>query len=144
MCGKQKERLAAVSPIGVLITRPAITSLVVVSLAYESHIESRIASRGSRTPGGCQASENIAAARGNASAKLRCVSVTHAYNIVRQGNASFGKLFLVLLETFEHVVSLHWHTAALFYKCFAASYRDCSAFFRIVLRLSNIEVDGRN
>ena len=113
-------------------------------LAQESRIESRIASRGNRSPGGCQASENIAAARGNTSAKLRCVSITHAYNIVRQYNASFGKFFLVLLETFEHVVCLHWHTAAQLYKFFAASYRGCSAFFRIVLRLSNIEVDGRN
>jgi hypothetical protein len=114
------------------------------SLAHESRIESRIASRGDRTLSGCQASEYIAAARDNASAKLRCVSVTRAYNIIRQCNASFGKFFLVLLETFEHIVCLHWHTAALFYKFFAASYRDCSAFFWTVLRLNDIEMDARN
>jgi hypothetical protein len=46
------------------------------------------------------------------------------------------------LDTFEHVVGAHWHTAALFCKFFAASYRGCSVF--IGLRLSDIEVGNRN
>ncbi|MFZ1198045.1 MAG: hypothetical protein WBW11_19015 [Pseudolabrys sp.] len=49
---------------------------------------------------------------------------------------------MVLLDTFEHVVGAHWHTAALFCKFFAASYRGCSVF--IGLRLSDIEVGNRN
>jgi hypothetical protein len=102
-------------------TRGSSLFILLLSLAQESRIESRIASRGHRTPGGCQASENIAAARGNISATLRCVSITHACNSVRQRNASFGKFFLVLLKTFEHVVCAHWHTAALFFKFLAAS-----------------------
>src|SRR5262249_46554365 len=91
------------------------------SLAQESRIESRIASRGNQTLGGCQASENIALARDDGLAMLRCVSITPAHNIVRQCNASCGKFFLALLEALEHVVCPHWHTAALFYKFFAAS-----------------------
>jgi hypothetical protein len=114
-------------------------------LARENRIESRIASRGNRTPGGCQAPENIAATRDNLLATLHCVSFTHAHNMVRQCSASFGQFCLVLLETFEHVVSVHWHTVALICKFFAASYRDCrSILFRTVFRLSNIEMDARN
>jgi hypothetical protein len=72
-------------------------------------------------------------------AMLRRVSVTPAHNIVRQCSASRGEFVLALLETFEHVVCLHCHSAALFYKFFAASSRNGS-----VLRLSNIEMGGRN
>ena len=109
------------------------------SLAHVSRIESRIASRGNRTLSGCEASENIAAARDHACAKLRCVSITHAYNIVRQCNASFWKFSLVLLETFEHVVCAHWHIGAQVYEFFAAWCRRCSAFC-----FSNIDMGGRN
>ena len=117
----------------------AICSNSRFSLAQESRIESRIASGGNQTPGGCQASENIALTRDNALTMLRCVSVTPAHNIVRQCSASCREFFLALLETFEHVVCSHWHSAALVYKLFAASSRDCS-----VLRMSNIEMGGRN
>jgi hypothetical protein len=53
----------------------------------------------------------------------------------------FGKFFLVLLETFEHVVCARGHTVALFCKFFAAGGGHCS--FRIVLRLSHIKVGGK-
>jgi hypothetical protein len=67
-----------------------------------------------RTPGGCQASKNIALTRDDARATLRCVSFTTVHNMVRQRSASFGKLLLVLLEAFEHVVSRHYYTCAVF------------------------------
>jgi hypothetical protein len=109
------------------------------SLAQKSRIECRIASRGNQTPGGCQASENIALTRDDRLAVLRRISVTSAPNIVRQCSASCGKFFLALLQTFEHVVCLHWHSTALFDEFSAASSRSC-----LVLRLSNIEMGGRN
>ena len=113
--------------------------------ARENRIESRIASRGNRTPGGCQAPQNITATRDNLLATLYCVSFTAAHNMVRQCSASLGQFCLILLHTFEHVVSVHWHTVALICKFVAASYRDCrSTLFRTVLRLSNIEMDARN
>ena len=108
-------------------------------LPQEGGIESCIAARGNQTPGGCQASENIALARDDGLAMLRRVPFTSAHNIVRQCSASWGEFFLAFLETFEHVVCLHGHSAALIYEFFAASSRGCSA-----LRLSNIEMDGRN
>jgi hypothetical protein len=114
-------------------------------LALENCIQSRIASRGNRTSGGCQAPENIAATRDNLLATLYCVSFTAAHNMVRQCSASLGQFCLILLDTCEHVVSEHWHTVALVCKFFATSYRDCSSvFFRSVLRLSNTEMDRRN
>jgi hypothetical protein len=115
------------------------------SLARENRIESRIASRGNRTPGGCQAPENIAATRDDLLATLHCVSFTPAHNMVRQCSAAFGQFCLILLETLEHVVSVHWHTVALTCKLVATSYRDCgSILFRTVFRLSNVEMGARN
>jgi hypothetical protein len=90
------------------------------SLAKKSCIESRIASPGNRTLGGCQTSENIALARNDVLAKLRCIPITHAHNIVGPCNASWRKFFVVLFQTFEHVVCKHWHTGALFLKLLAA------------------------
>jgi hypothetical protein len=117
----------------------AICSNSRCSLAQESRIESRIASRGNQTPSLCQASENIALTRDDGLAMLICVSVTAAHNNLRHCSASCGEFVLALLETFEHVVCQHWHCAALFYKFFAARSRNCS-----LLRLSNIEMGGRN
>jgi hypothetical protein len=51
---------------------------------------------------------------------LRCVSVTPTHNIVRQNDASSVKIFLVLLETLEHIVRLYRHTAALLFELLAA------------------------
>ncbi|MGC1958894.1 MAG: hypothetical protein WA683_14795, partial [Pseudolabrys sp.] len=48
------------------------------------------------------------------------------------------------MKALEHVVCLHWHTAALFFKFFATSQRDCSVSFWATLRLSHIEGGGRN
>jgi hypothetical protein len=109
------------------------------SLAQKSRIESRIASRGNHTLGGCQASEDIALTRDDGLTMLRRVSLTPAHNIVRQCNASCGKFFLVLFEALEHVVCEHWYPGALLFEFFTASSRDCS-----VLRLSNIDMGGRN
>jgi hypothetical protein len=66
------------------------------SLAQKSCIESRIASPGNRTLGGGQASENIALTRDDVLAKLHCISITAAHNVVGPCNASRGKFFLVL------------------------------------------------
>ncbi|HZM23792.1 MAG TPA: hypothetical protein VFC02_18725, partial [Anaerolineales bacterium] len=109
------------------------------SLAQKSRIERRIASPGNRTLGGCQASENIALARDDVLAKLRCISITAAHNIVGPCNASSGKFFLVLLQALEHVVCEHWYSGALLFEFFTASSCGCS-----VLRLSNIDMGGRN
>ena len=87
-------------------------------------------------PRGCQASKNIALTRDDALATLRCVSITTAHNVVRQCSASFGKLVLVPVEAFEHVVSRHWHTGAVLLKFLAAS--------STLLCLSNVEMGGRN
>jgi enolase len=84
--------------------RPTVEADFCFSLAQKSRIESRIASPGNRTLGGCQASENIALAGDEVLAKLRCIPITAAHNIVGPRNASWGKFFLVLLQTFEHVV----------------------------------------
>jgi hypothetical protein len=92
---EQEDRLATISP------------ELSFSLAQISRIQSRIASRGNRTPSGSQASESVALTEGNALAKLRCVSITTAHNIVRYCSAFFGKFVLVLFEAFERVVSKH-------------------------------------
>ena len=115
---------------------PFICSNSCFSLAQKSRIESRIASPGNRTLRGGEASENIALTRDDVLAKLRRISLTVAHNIVGPCNASWGKLFLALLQALEHVVCLHWHPAALFFKFLAARYRG-SGFSRIVLRLSS-------
>jgi len=86
----------------------------------ESGIERRIASPGDGTLGGCQASENIALTRDDVLATLRCISFTHAHNIVGPCNASCGKFFLVLLQALEHVVRLDGHAIALFFKFLTA------------------------
>jgi len=83
------------------------------SLAQESRIESRIASRGNHPAGGCQTSKNIAVTRDDLVAKLRCISITTTHNMVRQCSAPCGKS-LALLEALEHVVCVNRHTAALF------------------------------
>src|SRR4029453_2869331 len=106
------------------------------SLAQKSRIESRIASPGNRTLRGGQASENIALTRDDVLAKLRCISFTVAHNIIGPSNASWGQLFLALLQALEHVVCLHWPAATLFFKFLAARHRS-SRFSQIVLRLSN-------
>jgi hypothetical protein len=93
-----------------------------------------------KTPGGCQASENTASTRDVARAELRCVSLAPTHNIVRRCSAFFGKFVLVPFEAFEHIVSKHWYTGALFLQLFAASYRSCPA----LLCLSNVEMGGRN
>src|SRR5215510_9502664 len=89
-------------------------------LAQKNRIESRIASPRNRTPGCCQASENIALARDDVLAKLRCVSITASHNIVGPCYASSGKFFLILFQALEHVVCLNWHTGALPLKFLAA------------------------
>jgi hypothetical protein len=111
-------------------------------LAYKSGIEGRIASRGNRTSGGCQASNNVTLTEGHALAKLRCVSIAPAHYIVRQCSAFFGgKSVLVLCEAFEWVVSKDKYTGAKFLRhLFAASYVRSPAF----LCLSNVEMGGRN
>ena len=106
------------------------------SLTQKSRIESRIASTGNRTLGSGQASENIALTRDDVLAKLRCIPITAAHNIVGPCNASCGKFFLVLLQALEHVVCLNRHTATLSFKFLAARYRS-SSVSRIVLRLSS-------
>ena len=106
-------------------------------LAQESRIESSIASRGHCPLGGCQASKNVALTSDDALAKLCCVSLTAAHNMVRQSTASCGNLGPS--EALKHVVCLHFHPGALLFKFVAASYTCTSAF-----RLSNIEVNGRN
>jgi len=101
------------------------------SLAEISRVESGIALRGNSPLGGCQTSKNVTLTREDPFAKLRCVSITQAHNVVRQCSASCGKLSL--LKALKHVVCGRWHAAALLLKFFAASYRNCSAF-----RLSSI------
>jgi hypothetical protein len=108
------------------------------SLAQESGIESRIASRGNRAAGGCQASKNVAPTRDDALAKLRSVSITATNNMVRQGSASCGNSGP--LEALEHVVCLHFHPAAVLFKFFPASSRTSSSAFS----LSDIVMNGRN
>jgi len=108
------------------------------SLAEVSRIESRVALRRHRPLGSCQTSKNVSLTRDDALAKLRCVSIAPAHNVVRQCSTSSGKF--CFLEACEHVVCLHWHTAALFLKFFAAGCCDCSSAFC----LSNIVVNGRN
>ena len=115
---------------------PFICSNSCFSLAQKSRIESRIASPGNRTLRGGEASENIALTRDDVLAKLRRISITAAHNIVGPCNASWGKFFLALLQALEHVVCLHWHPAALFFKFLASRYRS-SGFSWIVLRLSS-------
>jgi hypothetical protein len=61
-----------------------------------SGIQSRIASRGNHTPGGYQASENIALTHNDAFAMSFRVSFAPAHNLFRQCNASCGKIFAVL------------------------------------------------
>jgi len=139
ICGKQKDRLAAVSlvsirwlrekqPLSLLAAAAQNRQSVLahhsrISLAQESRIESRIALRGNDTRGGSQASENVALTRCDGLAMLQCVSLTTVHNMVGQPNASFGKLSLALLETLAHVVREHWHTAALFFKFSTTSQR---------------------
>jgi hypothetical protein len=111
---------------------------VTVSLAQESRIESRIASRGNCPLGGCQTSKNVAPTRDDALAKLCCVSITATHNMVSQCSASCGNLSC--LEALEHVVCFHFHSAALFFKFFAARYRSYISAFR----LGNIVVNSRD
>jgi hypothetical protein len=102
-----------------LATRGALRALIdaaCYSLAQESRIESRIASRGNCPLGGCQTSKNVALTRDDALAKLRRVSITAAHNMVRQCSASCGNLGP--LEALQHVVCLHFHPAALLFKFF--------------------------
>ena len=75
------------------------------SLAQESRIESSIASPGNRTFSGCQAFKNVTLTRYDVLAKLCCISITHAHDIIGPRNASWRKSFVVLFQTFEHVVS---------------------------------------
>ena len=74
-------------------------------------------------PGGRQASENIALTRDDVLAELRSISVTSAHNVVGPNNASWRKVFMVLSQTFEHVVCLHRHTGALPLQFFTARRR---------------------
>jgi hypothetical protein len=90
------------------------------SLAQKSGIESCIASPGDGALSGCQASEDIALTRDDVLTTLRCISFTHAHNIIGPCNASCGKFFLVLLQAFQHVVRLDGHAAALFFKFLTA------------------------
>jgi hypothetical protein len=95
-------------------------------LAEISRVEGGIALPGNSPLGGCQTSKNVALARKDPFAKLRCVSITHAHNVMRQCGTSCGNLSL--FKALKHVVCGHWHAAALLLKFFAASYRNCSAF----------------
>jgi hypothetical protein len=75
----------------------------------------------------------------------RCTASLSQLRTIWFANAAhpLDSFCLILLDTFEHVVSVHWHTVALVCKFFATSYRDCSSvFFRSVLRLSNTEMDS--
>jgi len=110
-----------------------------MSLPQVCGIESRITSRGNQTPSGCQASEDVALTGDDCLTMLRRISLTPAHNIMGRCNASSGKFFSILFETFEHVVCSHWHTAALVYKLLAARSPRRSA-----LCLSNVEVGGRD
>jgi hypothetical protein len=56
-------------------------------------------------------------------AELRGISVTSAHNVVGPGSASWRKVLMVLSQTFEHVVCLHWHTGALPLQFFTARRR---------------------
>ena len=115
-----------------------ITSSRFCLLAQESRIESRIASRGNHASGACQTSKNVTLSSNDAFATLHCVSLTHAHNMVRQCCTSCGNLSR--LKALEHVVCLHRHTAALFFKLLPASYRCCMS----ASSLRNIVVGGRN
>src|SRR5215468_5719376 len=94
-------------------------TLNVSSLPEEKRVECRIASPGNQTPGGCQTSKNVALTRNDSLAMLSCVSVARTHNMVRQGDASSVKLFLVLLEALKHIVCLYRHTGALLLKLLA-------------------------
>jgi hypothetical protein len=107
-----------------------------MSLSQEGRTEGRIASPGNRAPGRRQTSKNVPATRDDALAKLRCVSITATHNMVSQCSASSGNV--ARLKALEHVVCLHFHSAAMFFKFFATRY-PTSAF-----RLSNIVVNGRD
>jgi hypothetical protein len=97
-----------------------VITKAISSLAQEKRIESRVASPGNQTPGGCQTSKNVALTRDDGLAVLRCVSVAPMHDIVRQDDASCVKLILVLSEALEHIVCLYRHTAALLFKLLAA------------------------
>jgi hypothetical protein len=71
---------------------------------------------------------------------LRCVSVAPMHNIVRHDDASSMKLFLVLLETLEHIVCLYRHTAALLLKLLAAGQPTRSSGFHLSITV----VDDRD
>jgi hypothetical protein len=132
--------LARVSGVRIPPSPPRAKFSATISRAQISRIQSRIASRGHRAPGGCQTCEDTASARDVALTTLCCVPVTPADNIVRQRSTSFGKLVLVPFEAVEHVVSEYHYTGALFLQLLAASYRSCPA----LLRLSSVEMGGRN
>src|SRR5262245_58001054 len=75
------------------------------SLAQKGRIERSIASPGHRTFSGCQAFKNDTVTRYDVLAKLCCISITHAHDIIGPRRASWRKSFVVLFQTFEHVVS---------------------------------------
>src|SRR5215475_16026793 len=52
------------------------------SLAQKGRIERSIASPGHRTFSGCQAFKNVTLTRYHVLAKLRCISITHAHDII--------------------------------------------------------------